>query len=663
MAPFRSDDENSVKSPTGVTGRILFLSLALILFLCWWIVYSEMRTTTTEITSTSLPIGVVFILFVVCIINVFVKRRWPEKALRPSELGVLYILTAVGSSLAGIGMVGFLLPAIANPIYYNNNVNGWRKIADHAPFFWGPKDREAVLSFYNGNSTIYKVSHILAWVPSLTYWGLFLFALMGFFLCLALLLRRQWIERERLSYPIVILPIEMATYPGGFDAFMLRKAMLIGFFIPVILQSINSLNYLIPSIPFIPLKPTQNGPLDLGPLFTQPPWNALGYFPLAFHPNTIGLAYLLPADVSFSCWFFYLLRKGLDVACTAFGWRSPQDSPMTNRLPYSPEQGVGAWLMLAVMTIWLARRDLMRYARAAFFPRREAEPDAAALRKAVWGAILCYLVMIGMVWQGGLPLSLTLLMLGIMTAFLIALTRIRIEAGTAWEFGTLIPVQEVVAHLVGPATLSPTSVSVLAFHEWYNLDYRSFTVPSLFEAYKVAQTNDGKPMRRLTGAMILCIVFGFVISCWAALNLYYTYGAASAHVNPWRIQMGQIPWNLAQSHLQSLVRKPDWPGIEGMAAGAVITMLLFVARSQFLWWPFHPAGYAIGNTFITDLLWFPFFLGWLCKIITLRYGGMSAYKKALPFFIGLILGDYFIASVWSLAGVAFHLNMYRCFPN
>jgi hypothetical protein len=31
--------------------------------------------------------------------------------------------------------------------------------------------------------------------------------------------------------------------------------------------------------------------------------------------------------------------------------------------------------------------------------------------------------------------------------------------------------------------------------------------------------------------------------------------------------------------------------------------------------------------------------------------------------IGLILGDYVIASFWTLWGVAFGLEMYRCFPS
>jgi hypothetical protein len=47
----------------------------------------------------------------------------------------------------------------------------------------------------------------------------------------------------------------------------------------------------------------------------------------------------------------------------------------------------------------------------------------------------------------------------------------------------------------------------------------------------------------------------------------------------------------------------------------------------------------------------------------LRYGGIKSYRAALPFFVGLILGDYLIASLWTLLGAATGVTMYRCFPN
>jgi len=45
------------------------------------------------------------------------------------------------------------------------------------------------------------------------------------------------------------------------------------------------------------------------------------------------------------------------------------------------------------------------------------------------------------------------------------------------------------------------------------------------------------------------------------------------------------------------------------------------------------------------------------------FGGLKFYKRALPFFIGLILGDYVIASLWTFVGIILNIDMYRCFPN
>lgn len=339
-----------------VTARAVLMSLLLIVGMCWWIAYSEVRTATTEITCTALPIGVVFALFIASCVNLLIARRWPRHALAPGEMATLYVLVAVGSSVAGIGMVGFLTPALANPVWFTND--HWKQFADAVPAWWSPRDHEAVQSYFMGNSTLYTAGHLRAWLPPILVWGGFLLLIMLMTMCFAAILRRQWVEHERLTFPITYLPVAMTVQEGGFAAFIRNRTLWAGFAIPVVLQTINSLNYLIPSLPAIPVKPVEKGPLDLGTLFSSPPWNAIGSLPLAFHPNSIGLSYLLSTDVSFSCWFFHLLRKFLEVFSVAMGWRTGAGATAGARMPYTSEQGVGAWLCLAFLVIWMARTHL-----------------------------------------------------------------------------------------------------------------------------------------------------------------------------------------------------------------------------------------------------------------------------------------------------------------
>ena len=55
---------------------------------------------------------------------------------------------------------------------------------------------------------------------------------------------------------------------------------------------------------------------------------------------------------------------------------------------------------------------------------------------------------------------------------------------------------------------------------------------------------------------------------------------------------------------------------------------LSLARQTFTWWPIHPLGYALACTNSMEYMWCPFFLAWVAKLITLRYGGIRAYRAA-----------------------------------
>jgi hypothetical protein len=55
-------------------------------------------------------------------------------------------------------------------------------------------------------------------------------------------------------------------------------------------------------------------------------------------------------------------------------------------------------------------------------------------------------------------------------------------------------------------------------------------------------------------------------------------------------------------------------------------------------------------------LWLPIFVSWLAKVLILRYGGLRGYRRALPFFLGLILGEFFVGFLRSLLDLAFGLR-------
>jgi hypothetical protein len=39
---------------------------------------------------------------------------------------------------------------------------------------------------------------------------------------------------------------------------------------------------------------------------------------------------------------------------------------------------------------------------------------------------------------------------------------------------------------------------------------------------------------------------------------------------------------------------------------------------------------------------------WVIKLLVLRYSGLRGYRMLSPAFLGLILGDFLVGSVWSI---------------
>jgi hypothetical protein len=82
-------------------------------------------------------------------------------------------------------------------------------------------------------------------------------------------------------------------------------------------------------------------------------------------------------------------------------------------------------------------------------------------------------------------------------------------------------------------------------------------------------------------------------------------------------------------------------------------------RRQFIWFPFHPTGYALGLSAGMVWVWSAICVGWILKAILLKFGGLRLYRKAAPFFVGVILGDFLIGTFWSLVGAVFGIPVYR----
>ena len=132
---------------------------------------------------------------------------------------------------------------------------------------------------------------------------------------------------------------------------------------------------------------------------------------------------------------------------------------------------------------------------------------------------------------------------------------------------------------------------------------------------------------------------------------------AGSKARGWIVYMGWETFNRLQTWLVS-PRETGAPELSVIGSSFLFTVFLMIMKIRFLWWPLHPGGYVLISGSGMGRLWFTIFLGWLAKAIVLKIGGVKLYRQAVPFFLGLILGDYTLGCVWSLIGLVLEIPTY-----
>jgi cation transporter-like permease len=59
-----------------------------------------------------------------------------------------------------------------------------------------------------------------------------------------------------------------------------------------------------------------------------------------------------------------------------------------------------------------------------------------------------------------------------------------------------------------------------------------------------------------------------------------------------------------------------------------------------------------------NLVWMPLMIAWILKIVLVRYGTFKLLRKTIPFFLGLILGQFVVGSILNIISIALGLPSY-----
>jgi hypothetical protein len=649
----------------------LLIGLLCVVVTCVVVCYAELVIGKIQIGFLQLPPVVVGMLVLLLGAQAALKRLSPKLRLRPHELFTIYIMMLFASMVSSRGLLQKLIPLLVVPNYNATPENHWQELfAKFIPQWavpWnvhGEAKQFVSTAFFEALKPGERLPW-QAWIVPLAAWGVLVALIFSAYLCLAVILRRQWVDNEKLSFPLVQLPLEMirgeGTGPGGAQTggFLKNSLTWIGFAIPACIFGFNGLHQYFPSIPDVATD------IDLNALFTQPPYNQMGHFHIYLSFAAVGFFYLLPTDLLFSLWFFFLFVKMEEVGAARMGYE-PETMPMYGCKVFVGYQIIGCYLVLVGYMLYAARPHLKRvWAAATRFRRQSLLPDGddevLSYRTAFWGLITCVLLSAGWLWMFGMSYWLALFEL-IVLLFVVALVMARSvsESGMLMTETSFRPID--IYRMIGdPRNLGNANLTALAFLDglWMR-DQRGLILTGFLDSMKFA---DGVRVKRrsLLGVFGLSLAVALTVAGYLHISLPYKLGAVQMYGyvyqgNPvWAFQNAATVLNRSQGPLQFVATL-------NFIIGVIVTVLLVTLRARLLWFPLHPLGYALSGTWTMMVFWFPCFVAWLFKVLILRYGGMKLYSHARPLFLGMVLGEFTTAILFTLPALYNRFTPTPSFP-
>ena len=574
-------------------------------------------------------------------LNLALKRLWPRLALHRGELLTIFAMTWVVGTIPQLGWVTYWTTSMALPAYYARPENQYAEILfDLLPWHVFPDPSPRVIdTFWHGLPEGMPLPWD-GWLGAMAQWLGVSMAMVIFGFCLFLIFQRQWVEAEKLTFPLAHLPLDLTR---GFDGphrmpdLFRSRLFWIGFGVVFLPMLYNIGTYFGPGLPTLDIY---RGRITI-PLSEHLPQG----LKLRLLPLILTVVYMCPLDILGSMLVFYFLTIPKEWLIWRLGITVGAEGQQIGHPEIFWLESYGGAIFLALWSIWLARRHL----RHVWFLVRRGRGDPREVnlyRLALAGLVFSGLYVIN--WNMGLGMSLPLAVGAFMLMVLVHFVAVKLVAATgcAYLFPIHMEGRYFIVDLVGTSHLSAQSVvgfKIFASTIFFG-NHRIPVWPSLVHILRIFPLN--QQPRRVLALVLVAFPVGFLTASGAMIHLGYDEGAVNVLAGGGRaLDFLAHVFNKAMH----LILNPTRPDVEkiglwllGFGEAAGIAFL----RARFHWFPLHPIGVVFQYTFATWLYWFSLFVVWLTKFTLLRYGGVKAYLAGKPFFYGLSLG-YVIGVVLS----------------
>ncbi len=424
--------------------------------------------------------------------------------------------------------------------------------------------------------------------------------------------------------------------PRGFftAGFMNQPVFWIGFAFAIFPIMWNMIGYFAPVFPTIP---REFGLIQLGRDF--PPIST------RFYPLIIGASYFVELEVSGSIIIYFLFLTFQIGVFRRFGFET--GPPRGDTSEFENWQGLGALFVLIPWGLWIARGHLRDVVRKAVTkdPTIDDTQEMLSYRSAVFGLILSSMFISAWCVASGMTVYVAFVFVALVIVVWFGISKISIETGLISS--RIIHAQFATYHIVGLTNMNAHSIVAMALTYTWHRDLKSALMAPMANATKLFD-NVREDRGRMTLAVAIAVAVVVGGSAYYAIASGYQTGA----YNYGGIYAGSVQavFDRGVGYIRDPFAMKRHLALWGLI-GVAVTVANMVLRYIYPAFPLHPIGLVSATSYPANRTIFSIFFAWFAKAAILRIGGISLYRKASPFFFGMMLG-YFVG-----VGISFGVDM------
>jgi len=595
------------------------------------------------------PTGPFLVLVVIAVVALGVNKALGRRVLKTGFTLIPYILVVSTLSLCSSSMLWYVPSLISYPFYAHGGHPPWaQQILPHLPdwlmFGDEPGQDLWVRYLYEGHPSGTPRVPWGQWAVPLAAW-LGMLAMIHFTaVCITGMFRRRWFHQEHITFPFAELALSVGGGPSTWATkrgIFREKLMWLGFAIPFLHTTLVSISFFVPGFPSLAFKD-----VHLMHLFKEAPWSILSepwHVMLRFQWLVLGIAYLIPSQISIGTVFFFFTFLAQVVLLASFGATGGEWNPYG----VSYNQSLGALIVFGVFLFYAARLDIRRmwsdlWSDITGQRSEQPHPDRWLLLGAIVGTLglIIWAHLAGLaLWVAGLFISLVIIF-QLCMARLVAVLGMQHAVIRASPSGLLFVIFG--TRLLGPMNLPSMSIQERVI--WYA--QQSSFLPMILQSHKIGDVERWHSSKYI-GAMLIGGVVALLAYTFFFMRMNYQHGGLV--VSPgWYFMYSEIwVYDGLASRLSDL-SAPSWVARFAVLSGALIMWGLMVCHRSLPWWPFHPLGYLLASGYTSQVTWPGLLMGWTIKTAVSKYGGERLYFTLRPLFFGLLLGDLSGQAFWAV---------------